>query len=159
MIIGGEEVYLYSPFDVKRWTEEEIEKEVGALLKKYNPKANAMFEFADDIEILANIMYLYGEMVSRLENEYSIKKLEVDYLEAKEVRDLRKRWSETTSDKAPAMSYFEAEAKVKVKEERQKALDIQSQSRRFKYAYNSFEEKINALKKKMDAIKFEEFGQ
>ena len=135
MIIGGEEVYLYSPFDVKRWSVDEIEKEVGTLLKKYNPHANAMFEFANDIEILANIMYLYGEMVARLESEYAIKKLEVDFMEAKEVRDLRKQWSETTSEKAPAMEYFVSAAKVKVEQERKKALDIQAQSRRFKYAY------------------------
>ena len=158
MIVGGQEVYLYSPFDVKRWTDEEIEKEVGMLIKKYNPNANSMFEYATDIEIISNIMYLYGEMVSRLENEYAVKKLECDFKEAREVRDLRRRWSDTTSEKAPAMSYFEAEAKVKVEDDRKKVLDLQSQSRRFKYAYSSFEDKMNALKKKMDAIRFEEFG-
>lgn len=158
MIIGGEEVYLYSPFDVKRWTEDEIEKEVGKLYKQYNSSANSMYEYANNIEIIANIMYLYGEMVSRLNSEYAIKKLEVDYEEAKEVRDLRKQWSETTSEKAPAISYFESAAKVKLKEKRQNVLNIKSYADRFKYAYDSYEEKINALKKKMEAIKFEEFG-
>ena len=158
MIINGQEVYLYSPFDVKRWTDEEIEKEVGTLLKKYNPDANSMYEYAVNIETIANIMYLYGEMVSRLENAYAIKKMEIDFKEAKEIRDMRKQWSDTTDEKAPAMSYFEAAAKVKLEDERQKVLNLQAQAKRFKYAYSSFEEKINALKKKMDAIRFEEFG-
>ena len=159
MLINGEEVYLYNPFDVKRWTYEDIEKEVGMLVKKYNPNANAMFEYANNIEILSNIMYLFGEIISRCNEEYALMKLDVDYEENKEKKDLRKRWSETTSEKPPAMDYFEAEAKVKVKEKRQKTLDKKSQAERFRYSYDSYQEKINALKKKMESIKFEEFGQ
>lgn len=159
MLINGEEVYLYNPFDVKRWTVEDIEKEVGILTKKYFKNPDSMYEYSNNIEILSNIMYLFGEMISRCNEEFALMKLDVDYEENKEKRDLRKQWIETTNEKAPAMEYFEAAAKVKVKEKRKATLDKKSQAERFRYAYDSYQEKINALKKKMESIKYEEFNQ
>ena len=57
------------------------------------------------------------------------------------------------------MSYFEAKASEFVKEDREKQFEIQSDLTRFKYAYDSIENKMNAIKKKMESIKFEEFNQ
>lgn len=159
MIINGEEVYLYSPFQVKRWTEEEIEKEVHILLKRYNSNADTMYTMSENIETIANINYLYGEMVSRLENELATLKLEADSEESKAIYLLRQEWiAENPKEKVPAMSYFEAKAETSVKEKRERQYRTKAMLSRFKYAYDSMEQKMNAIKKKQEAIKYEEWG-
>lgn len=159
MIINGEKVYLYSPFQAKRWTEEEIELEVADLFKKYNPDADTMYLLSENIETIANINYLYGEMVSRLENELAMVKLEADSDESKAVYLYRREWvAENPKEKPPAMSYFEAKAEASVKEKREKQYKLKAMLSRFKYAYDSMEQKMNAIKKKQDAIKYEEWG-
>ena len=67
----------------------------------------------------------------------------------------RKQWQETNTEKAPAMSYFEAMAKEYVKEDSKKLAELGSKLFRFKKAYESIESKQNALKKKIEAIKYE----
>ena len=67
----------------------------------------------------------------------------------------RKQWQETQTDKAPAMSYFEAMAKEFVKKESQELAELGARLFRFKKAYESIESKQNALKKKMEAMKYE----
>lgn len=157
MIISGEEVYLFNPWQVQRWTEDEINQQVNELIKQYKPEADTMYEIAHNIEVMANINYLYGEMISRLTSEHAKMKLENNSREAKLVYQLRNEWSKVNKEKAPAISYFEAQAYDNVEADRRKEQDKLSLLTRFKYAYESMESKMNALKKKMESIKYEEF--
>lgn len=157
MLINGEKVYMYNPWQVQRWTDDEISQQVSELIKQYNPEEDTMYGIAKNIEVMANINYLYGEMISRLTSEHSKLKLENNARESKLVYQLRNDWSKVNSDKAPAISYFEAQAYDSVQSDRTKELDKLALLTRFKYAYDSMEAKMNALKKKMESIKYEEF--
>jgi len=160
MIIDGERVYLFNPWQIRRWTEEEICQQVNELIKGYNPEADTMYEISQDIEIISDIQYLYGEMIARLGDETAKLKLKIDSKENKEKVRTRKNWVEDhPKEKAPAMDYFQAEAEEIVRDEREKQLDKVSDLTRFKYAYESMEQKMNALKKKLESIKFEEFSK
>jgi hypothetical protein len=154
-----EKTYLFNPFDIKRWTEKELEEQVRHTMNQFSSNDDTPYGMAHNIEVIANIMYLYGEMIARLTNKHSTKKLEVDTAEAKAIYTTRKGYKEASSEKIPAMSYFEAMAKEQVKNDRKEQFELQEQLTRFKYAYDSMESKMNAIKKKLDAIKYEEsFG-
>ena len=56
------------------------------------------------------------------------------------------------------MSYFQALASDFVKDKRVALAKKESDLKRFKIAYDSIEAKMNAVKKKMEAVRFEEFG-
>ena len=59
--------------------------------------------------------------------------------------------------KAPAMTYFQALANSdkSIMSMRQKLAEYDSRLKRFKGAYDSLEEKLNAQKKQMEALKYE----
>ena len=82
-------------------------------------------------------------------------KIQANNQRDKNIYKLRKDWMETSTEKAPAMSYFEAQAEDSVIDLRVKQLKAESMLTRFKKAYTSLETKQNALKKKLDAIKYE----
>ncbi len=66
-----------------------------------------------------------------------------------------KQWQETQKEKPPAMTYFEAMAKEFVKEDSKKLAELGARLFRFKKAYESIDSKQNALKKKIEAIRYE----
>ena len=158
MQINGEKVYLFNPWQIKRWTEDEIQTKVNELIKAYNPEIDTPYGISLNIETIANIQYLYGEMIARLTEEVSDLKLKTDSKEAKEIVRTRKNWDkDNPGEKKPAMSFFEAEASEIVQDERAKQYEKEGILKRFKYAYDSFESKANALKKRLEAIRIEEF--
>ena len=160
MYIDGEKVYLFNPWKVKRWSEDEIATQVSQLIELYNPEDDTMYGISLNIETIADINYLYGEMIARLTDKSAKLKLENDSKESKEVVRTRKNWiTENPGEKPPAMSYFEAEASEIVREKRYEQIDASSDLTRFKYAYDSMEQKINALKKKQESIRYEEFNK
>ena len=160
MEINGEKLFLFNPWKIKDWTDEMICQQVELLIKKYNPDAETMWQLADDIEIIANIQYLYGEMISRLTNEVANLKLSNDSTEAKKIVDARKNYKkDNPEDKMPAMSYFEALGEEAVRDSRELQNSKNEMLTRFKYAYDSMEQKANALKRKQESIKYEEFNK
>lgn len=157
-----EKTYLFNPFNIKQWENERIKQEVDEMITKYRSDENSslsMFEYAKNVEVTANILYLLGEMIARLSEEVLILKNEVSSTYGKQVYLSRKQWIEENSEKPPAMSYFEAKTSDFVKDERIKLAKKESDLKRFKLAYDSMESQMNANKKKMDAVKFEEFGK
>ena len=155
-----EKTYLYNPFDVKDWSDTMIEKQVRALIPRYRPEDDTMYGMAKNVETLANIMYLFGEMIARLTKEYGMLKIDVDAKEKKQITIERKKWVyENPNEKAPAMSFFEAEASEFVRDEKEKLMDKYEQLTRFKEASDKYEQIMNAIKKKMDAVKYEEFNK
>lgn len=85
MINEIEKLYLFNPFQIKSWSVEQIEKEVSELIKAYRKDGDTMYEMASNVEIMANITYLYGEMIARLTKEHSLQKLDTDAKENKQI--------------------------------------------------------------------------
>ena len=71
----------------------------------------------------------------------------------------RTNWNTEELGKAPAMSYFEALATRMSKDDIKTLAERECYLKRFKNAYETLEAKCNALKKKMESIRFEEFNQ
>ena len=69
----------------------------------------------------------------------------------------RSSWESKHKGKAPAMTYFQALANSdkSIMSMRQKLAEYDSRLKRFKGAYDSLEEKLNAQKKQMEALKYE----
>lgn len=155
-----EKTYLYNPFDVKSWSDAQIEEQVKLLIPRYKADDTFMYGMARNVETLANIMYLFGEMIARLTREYGLMKIDCDAKEKKAITVQRKIWTEENpNDKVPAMSFFEAKAAEFVRDDKEKLMTKYEQLTRFKQAYESYEQIINAIKKKMDAVKYEEFNK
>ena len=150
-----EKLYMFNPFMAQNANSQEIADTYSKLQNELIANANTGFQIAKNIEIYANMNYLIGEMVARLQQEYDTLKTEISIIENKQVYMQRKQWQETQKEKPPAMSYFESMAKEYVKEDSKKLAELGARLFRFKKAYESIDSKQNALKKKIEAIRYE----
>lgn len=150
-----EKLYMFNPFTIQKADSQKIADTYIKLQDELKNDADTGFEISKNIEIYANMNYLIGEMIARLQQEYDTLKTEISITENKQIYMQRKQWQETQSEKPPAMSYFEAMAKEFVKEDSKKLAELGSRLFRFKKAYESIDSKQNALKKKIEAIRYE----
>ena len=150
-----EKLYMFNPFTIQNADSQKIADTYSNLQKELKSNPETGFDIAKNIEIYANMNYLIGEMIARIQEEYDTKKTEISIMENKQIYIQRKQWQETQKGKAPAMSYFEAMAKEFVKEDTKKLAELGSRLFRFKKAYESIDSKQNALKKKIEAIRYE----
>ena len=150
-----EKLYMFNPFTIQNADSGKIASTYSNLQNELTNNADTGFEIAKNIEIYANMNYLIGEMIARIQQEYDTLKTDISITENKQVYMHRKHWQETQSEKAPAMSYFEAMAKEFVKEDSKKLAELGARLFRFKKAYESIDSKQNALKKKIEAIRYE----
>ena len=150
-----EKLYMFNPFTIQNADSKEIADTYTNLQKELKDKPETGFEISKNIEIYANMNYLLGEMIARIQEQYDLLKNDINISENKQIYMQRKQWQETNSEKAPAMSYFEAMAKEFVKEENKKLAELGARLFRFKKAYESIDSKENALKKRIEAIRYE----
>lgn len=150
-----EKLYMFNPFAIQNADSKQIANTYKNLQNELIDSADTGFMIAKNIEIYANMNYLLGEMIARLQEQYDLMKTDISIIENKQVYMQRKQWQETNTEKAPAMSYFEAMAKDFVKEDYKKLAELGARLFRFKKAYESIDSKQNALKKKMEAIRYE----
>lgn len=150
-----EKLYMFNPFTIQNANSNAIAETYKNLQSEIVQDADTGFQIAKNIELYANMNYLIGEMIARLQEEYDLLKTDISIMENKQVYIQRKQWQETNKDKAPAMSYFEAMAKDFVKEDSKKLAELGARLFRFKKAYESIDSKQNALKKKIEAIRYE----
>ena len=150
-----EKLYMFNPFAIQKADSKEIADTYSNLQKEIKDNAETGFEISRNIEIYANMNYLLGEMIARIQQEYDTLKINISITENKQVYIQRKQWQETQAEKAPAMSYFEAMAKEYVKEDSRKLAELGARLFRFKKAYDSIDSKQNALKKRIEAIRYE----
>lgn len=150
-----EKLYMFNPFTIQNADSSKIAETYSNLQASLKENTDTGFEISKNIEIYANMNYLLGEMIARLQQEYDLLKVEISITENKQVYMQRKQWQETQTEKAPAMSYFEAMAKEYVKEDNKKLAELGARLFRFKKAYESIDSKQNALKKKLEAIRYE----
>ena len=150
-----EKLYMFNPFTIQNADSLQIAETYGNLQNLLVENADTGFLLAKNIEIYANMNYLIGEMIARIQREYDTLKTDISIQENKQVYMQRKQWQETQKEKPPAMSYFEAMAKEYVKDDSKKLAELGARLFRFKKAYESIDSKQNALKKKIEAIRYE----
>ena len=157
--MAKDKLYMFNPFRIGEWTDKEVQEQFETLLNEYDHEADIISLMARNVEVLANQMYLMGEMIARYSERVANLKMEVKVKSALIIQEERNAWVRINSKKVPAQAYFEAVADSKLMEERKQLIDCETRLTRFKYAYNSTEERMNAQKKKIDAFKYEEFGE
>ena len=153
------ELYLFNPFQIKKKTEIQLKEIYEEVYKELLDECNTMYEYAHNIEVYSNLNYIIGEIVARLQKDVIELKTKIKIDTAITQTEERKNWNVEENGKAPAISYFEALATRFSQADINRLADKECSLMRFKNAYNSTEEKINAIKKKMEAIKYEEFNQ
>lgn len=154
-----EKLYLFNPFNIKNIDEYKLKELYENVFNKLIDEPNTMYEYAHNIEIYSNMNYIIGEIIARLQKDVQILKTKIQIDTAINTTEERKNWNKDEDGKPPAMSYFEALAIRMSKDDINKLADKECSLRRFKNSYDATNEKINALKKKMDSIKYEEFNQ
>ena len=154
-----EELYLFNPFRIKSKTEIELKDIYEKIYKELKEEPNTMYEYAHNIEIYSNLNYLVGEIIARIQKDVIELKTRIKIDTAITQTEERKNWNSEIDGKPPAISYFEALATRFSQKDINSLADKECSLSRFKNAYKSIEEKINALKKKMESIKYEEFNQ
>lgn len=152
-----EKLYLFNPFNIKNWENMQIKEQLDLLIDKYDTEASTPYQYALNIENLANQLYLIGEMIARLYEDVNIAKADTINEENLQIYKQRDTYERTHDGKPPAMSYFQALASDFVKDKRISLAKKESDLKRFKIAYESIEAKMNAVKKKLEAVRMEEF--
>ena len=153
-----EKEYLFNPFRIKNVDNKQLQDMYEETFKQLINNPNTMYEYAHNIEVYSNLMYICGECIARFTREIIELKTKIQIDTAINQVQERNNW-DTSNGKAPAISYFEALATRMSKEEISKLADKECFLKRFKNAYDSLEVKTNALKKKLESIKYEEFNQ
>ena len=147
--------YLFNPFNIKDKTSKELKNMYSGVFQKLLEEPNTMYEYAHNLEVYSNLNYIIGEVIARLNKDVIELKTKIKIDTAINTTEERKHWQD---GKPPAMSYFEGVATRMSKEDINMLADKECSLTRFKNAYKSTEEKINAIKKKMEAVRYEEFS-
>ncbi len=155
----NEKQYLFNPFRIKEVTNNKLQEMYQETYEKLIDEPNSMYEYAHNIEVYSNMMYVCGECIARFTREIIELKTKIQIDTAINQTNERKNWDSTKDGKPPAISYFEALATRMSKDDISKLADKECFLKRFKNAYDTLEAKCNALKKKMDSIKYEEFNE
>lgn len=154
----NEKTYLYNPFGIKDVPNSKLQEMYQETYNTLLDNPNSMYEYAHNIEVYANMMYICGECIARFTRDIIELKTKIQIDTAINQVEERKNW-DTKNGKAPAIAYFEALATQMSKDDISKLADKECFLKRFKNAYDSIETKMNALKKKLESIKYEEFNQ
>ena len=154
----NEKTYLYNPFGIKDVPNSKLQEMYQETYNTLLDNPNSMYEYAHNIEVYANMMYICGECIARFTRDIIELKTKIQIDTAVNQVQERNNW-DTNNGKVPAISYFEALATRRSKDDINKLADKECFLKRFKNAYDSIETKMNALKKKLESIKYEEFNQ
>jgi len=153
-----ENSYLFNPFQIKDVSNPELQKMYQETYSKLREDPNTMIDYAHNIEVYANLMYICGECIARFTREIIELKTKIEIDTAVNQTDERKNWNAELYGKPPAMAYFTALATRLSQADINRLADRECFLKRFKNAYECLDTKMNALKKKMESIKFEEFN-
>lgn len=151
--------YLFNPFNIKQASNNDLRDAYNEVYNGLLEEPNTMYDYAHNIEVYSNLNYIVGECIARLTEDLIQLKTDIEIEKSIKAVEERKNWDAEEFGKQPAMSYFEAlgtrlcEDKIKLLAQKEGNL------RRFKNAYQSTEDKLNALKKRMESIKYEEFNE
>lgn len=155
----NEKTYLFNPFRIRELPNNKLQEMYEETYKNIINEPNTMYEYAHNIEVYSNLMYICGECIARFTKDIIELKTKIQIDTAINQTNERNNWNTEELGKAPAISYFEALATRMSKEDITKLAERECYLKRFKNAYETLEAKCNALKKKMESIKYEEFNQ
>lgn len=155
----NEKYYLFNPFNIKNINEVQLQKMYQSVFNELFEECNSMYQYAHNLEVYSNLNYIIGEIIARLTKDILELKTKIQIDTAINTTNERKNWNKEEDGKPPAMSYFEALATRMSKDDINRLADKECSLKRFKSSYTATEEKINSLKKKMEAIRFEEFNK
>lgn len=150
-----EEFYLFNPFKIGEAKEEEIATTYTNLQERIIEDADTPFLIAQNIELYSNMCYLLGEVIARITEQYELLKTEIGIEENQALYSFRNQWIRDNEERPPAISYFEAMAKQTVKGKSEELARLNAKLYRFKRAFESTEQKINALKFKIKSLGME----
>lgn len=153
-----EKLYLFNPFLIKNVDNNKLRDAYNDVYKDLLKEPNTMYEYSHNIEVYSNLNYIIGEIIARLTKDLIELKTEIQIKSAIKCVEERKQWNVERDGKQPAMAYFEALGIRYCEEQIKLQADKECSLKRFKNAYQSIEEKINSLKKRLDAIKYEEIS-
>lgn len=141
---------IYNPFEISRVSEEELVKQVKILVNRCNENEKDAIDFTQVVLDLTDVLYIYGELYARAQKDYSLKKYTNNTTET----SLAYKLKSESNEKMP-ISYFNNLAQEKMLDDRKKEYELQLTTTRLKLAYDATQEKINAVKKKIDSLKYE----
>lgn len=151
--------YLFNPFYIKGATNNDLREVYNEVYETLIEEPNTMYEYAHNIEVYSNLNYIVGECIARLTQDLIEIKTDIEIKKSVKAVEERKNWNTEVDGKQPAMSYFEALGTRFCEDKIQLLAQKEGNLRRFKNAYQSTEDKLNALKKRMESIKYEEFNE
>lgn len=157
--MNEEKKYLFNPFMIKNVDNSKLQEMYQETYNKLLEEPNSLYEYAHNIEVYSNLMYICGECIARFTREIIELKTKIQIDTAMTQVNERKNWNVEKDGKAPAISYFEALATRFSRDDINKLADKECLLKRFKNAYETLDVKCNALKKKMESIKYEEFNE
>ena len=152
----NEKSYLFNPFRIKEVSNAKLQEMYQETYNKLLEEPNSLYEYAHNIEVYSNLMYICGECIARFTREIIELKTKIQIDTAMKCVEERNNWDESKYGKKPSIIYFEALGTRFCQEDIKKQADKECFLKRFRNAYESLDTKCNALKKKMEAIKFEE---
>lgn len=154
----NEKLYLFNPFRIKELTNANLQEMYQETYNKLIDEPNSLYEYAHNIEVYSNLMYICGECIARFTREIIELKTKIQIDTSVNQTEERKKWNKDVDGKPPAIAYFEALATRMSKDDINKLADKECFLKRFRNAYETLDAKCNALKKKMESIKYEEFN-
>lgn len=154
----NEKYYLFNPFNIKNATENQLKDMYQKVFDGLLEECNTMYEYSHNIEVYSNLNYIIGEIIARLTKDILELKTKIQIDTSINTTKERKEWNKEEG-KPPALAYFEALATQKSKDDITKLADKECSLKRFKNSYTATEEKMNSLKKRMEAIRYEEFNK
>lgn len=154
-----EKSYLFNPFQIKDISNADLQRMYQETYAKLLDEPNSLYDYAHNIEVYSNLMYICGECIARFTKEIIQLKTTIQIDTAIRQTEERKNWNVERDGKPPAISYFEALATRFSQDNINRLAGQECLLKRFKNAYECLDTKCNALKKKMEAIKYEEFNE
>jgi len=152
----NEKLYLYNPFKIKEITNAQLQELYNDIFSKLIDEPQTMYQYSHNVEIYTNLMYICGECIARFTREIIELKTKIQIDTAINQTEERKNWDTEKYGKTPAISYFEALAVRISQDDIKKLADKECFKTRFKNAYDTLESKCNAIKKKIEAVRYEE---
>jgi len=151
-------LFRFNPFTVAEWSNDQIKEQYDVFAKNLM-EGDSPMELSTNIDLYANMGYLIGEMIARYSRDVDDMEAQLKVDIANTISKERIQWLKDNADKPPAMSFFENRALsmnlIAMKDLNEK----EAFRKRFKYAYDSIQDKQNALKKKLESVRYEIGGR
>ena len=149
--------YYFNPFMMKTASDDDLARQLNDLAGRYIYEENmiTISQVVFNINLESDMLMIYGEYIARYQEKVSRLKMDADSRERKQIYELLKNFISISTEKPPGIEYFRAEASDIVKDIRKEQYEAESMLTRFKKAYTSLETKQNALKKKLEAMRYE----